>query len=82
MIGKLVRSSAKADNAIKKAKRASNLATGLNTARFMYTSAGYEAGVEARQMMKEARGKTLKDTTKRLMVEILIQKSEKNLKII
>ena len=55
MIGKLVRSSAKADNAIKKAKRASNLATGLNTARFMYTSAGYEAGVEARQMMKESK---------------------------
>jgi len=54
MIGKLVRSSAKADNTIKKAKRASNLATGLNTARFIYTSAGYESGVEARQMMKEA----------------------------
>lgn len=54
-IGKLVRASAKSDAAIKKAKRTHNLVSGANTARFMYTSAGYEAGVEARQFMKESK---------------------------
>ena len=44
----------KANQAAKKAKGTANVADLLNTARFTMTSAGYEAGVEARHFMKEA----------------------------
>lgn len=37
-----------------KARKIGQTVEGLNTARFIYTSAGYEAGVEARTYMKEA----------------------------
>lgn len=39
---------------IRQVLRARNVGTAFNTARFTYTSAGYEAGVEARHMYKEA----------------------------
>lgn len=38
----------------KTARRVGRVGETLNTARFMYTSAGYEAGVEARQLMLSA----------------------------
>jgi len=40
--------------AAKQATRAGNIADIANTVRFTYTSAGYEAGVEARHFMKES----------------------------
>lgn len=40
-------------NGIKRAERLGKTAEGLNTLRYMYTSAGYEAGVEARAFVAE-----------------------------
>ena len=52
----LIRAGAKSnvDNLVKAGIKADKLSEGLNTARFLYTSAGFEAGVEARHYMMDA----------------------------
>lgn len=42
------------DDLVKQGIKASNLTKGLQTGRFLFTSAGFEAGVEARHFLKEA----------------------------
>lgn len=55
LTGNLIRASEKANRSVQNVKKTYNSISAANTARFMFTSAGYESGVEARQFMKESK---------------------------